>query len=87
MTEKIIKSKFITDAKGKRVSVILDIEVYESLMDELEDLEDLVDTLKYQLSKLEGTAKGDVPLNDIIQKRKLKKIENASLQNNFVEQS
>ncbi len=87
MTEKIIKSKFITDANGKRVSVVLDIDVYESLMDEIEDMEDLVDTLKYQLAKLEGTAKADVPLDVIIQKRKLTKLKNASLQSNLIEQS
>jgi hypothetical protein len=87
MAEKSIKQKFITDVNCKRVSVILDIETYECLMEEIEDLEDLVDTLKYQIEKLEGTAKAAIPLDEIIQKRKLKKLQNASLQSNFVEQS
>jgi len=34
---------FVTDADGKRLSVLLPIAEYEALMDHLEDLEDLED--------------------------------------------
>lgn len=43
-----IKEKFITDEKGKKISVILSIKDYDDLLNKLEELEDikLFDKLK-----------------------------------------
>lgn len=35
--------QFVTDAKGKRLSVLLPIAEYEALMEHLEDMEDITD--------------------------------------------
>lgn len=35
--------RYLTDEKGRRVGVILGVEEYEALMDELEELEDIRD--------------------------------------------
>lgn len=37
----MIKPQFITDHKGKKLSVILSIKDYQKLIEELEDLEDV----------------------------------------------
>jgi len=36
-----MKTQYITDTTGKKVSVILPIEDFEKIMDELEELEDI----------------------------------------------
>jgi hypothetical protein len=36
-----IHPNFITDAKGKKISVILPIKEYQSMIEDLEDLEDV----------------------------------------------
>lgn len=36
-----IKPKYITDEKGKKISVVLPIKQYEALLEELEELEDI----------------------------------------------
>ncbi|MBI5198273.1 MAG: hypothetical protein HZA19_06665 [Nitrospirae bacterium] len=41
-----LKPKFITDEKGQRTSVIINLKDYEHLLDYLEDLEDAHDLLK-----------------------------------------
>jgi hypothetical protein len=41
-----LKPKFITDEKGKKTSVVIDIRDYNSLLDYIEDLEDAHDLLK-----------------------------------------
>jgi hypothetical protein len=33
--------KFLTDEHGKKISVVLDIEEYEKMLEELEELEDI----------------------------------------------
>ena len=38
-----LKERYITDADGTRVAVVLDMETYERLIEALEDLEDLRD--------------------------------------------
>ncbi len=38
------KSEFITDANGKKKAVILDIKLYEEIMEDLEDLRLLTGT-------------------------------------------
>ena len=35
------KEKFVVDEDGKRVGVVLDIEEYKKILEDLEDLEDL----------------------------------------------
>lgn len=37
----VMKTQYITDTTGKKVSVILPIKDYEKIMDELEELEDI----------------------------------------------
>lgn len=51
-----LKPKYITDDKGKKTSVVIDIRDYKNLMDYLEDLEDARDLLK-----AEREATGFVP--------------------------
>lgn len=41
-----LKPKYITNDKGKKTSVILNIREYEDLLEQLEDLEDSNDLLK-----------------------------------------
>lgn len=38
---KTIHPKFITDDKGKKLSVVLPIDEYKTMLDELEELEDI----------------------------------------------
>ena len=38
-----VHPQFVTDAEGKRLSVLLPLSEYETLMERLEDLEDLAD--------------------------------------------
>ena len=51
-----LKPKFVTDANGKKTSVILNIKEYKNLLEYLEDLEDANDLLK-----AEREATGFVP--------------------------
>jgi hypothetical protein len=41
-----LKPQFVTDVKGKKTSVILNISDYQNLLEYLEDLEDAHDLLK-----------------------------------------
>lgn len=41
-----LKPKFITDEKGKKTSVVIDIRDYNNLLDYIEDLEDAHDLIK-----------------------------------------
>ncbi len=36
-----IKPQYITDEKGKKISVVLPVKYYEALLEELEELEDI----------------------------------------------
>ncbi len=36
-----IRPQYITDSKGKKISVVLDLKDFEEIMDELEELEDI----------------------------------------------
>ena len=40
MNKNIMEPRYITDEKGKRVSVVLDIKFYRALTEELEDMHD-----------------------------------------------
>lgn len=48
-----IKPQFITDETGNKISAVLPIKVYETLMEELEELEDIK---LYDESKSDGEA-------------------------------
>jgi hypothetical protein len=45
-TKTDLKAKFITDEKGKKSSVVIDLKDYKNLLDYIEDLEDAYDLLK-----------------------------------------
>lgn len=66
-----MKTQFITDDKGNKVSVILPIREYKKMIEELEELEDI---------KLYDEAKADkgksISLDDYLKKRTLKKKKN-----------
>jgi uncharacterized membrane protein YvbJ len=58
-----LKPKYITDEKGKKTSVVIDLRDYKNLMDYLEDLEDAQDLLK-----AEREATGFIPY-DVFRKK------------------
>ncbi|MEX2231742.1 MAG: hypothetical protein WD824_06265 [Cyclobacteriaceae bacterium] len=41
MRTRTIRPQYITDEKGEKISVVLPIEEYQTMLDELEDLEDI----------------------------------------------
>jgi len=55
-----IHPQFVTDADGKRLSVILPIAEYEALVERLEDLEDLEDAREV-LSQVERGEEDTIP--------------------------
>lgn len=60
--------QYITDKKGKKLSVVISIDDYNKMMEDLEELEDirLYDAVK---AKKEKT----IPFNKYLQQRRLKK--------------
>jgi hypothetical protein len=58
-----LKPQYITDEKGKKTSVVIDLRDYKNLLDYLEDLEDANDLLK-----AEREAAGFVPYERIRKK-------------------
>jgi hypothetical protein len=50
---KIIKQT-IQDAKGKAVAMVLPIEEYEALVASIEDKDDIIAYLQFEISKLKG---------------------------------
>ncbi|MGN6437745.1 MAG: hypothetical protein ACTHMM_14505 [Agriterribacter sp.] len=68
----MVNPQYITDDKGKKISVVLSIKEYKKIMEELEDLEDIKAYDKAMNRKQEF-----IPLNKAIQeieaKRKKKK--------------
>lgn len=38
-----MSTRYVVDEKGERVAVLMDVEVYERMMEELEELEDIRD--------------------------------------------
>jgi hypothetical protein len=66
-----MKTQFITDDKGNKVSVILPIRQYKKMIEELEELEDI---------KLYDEAKADkgksIPFDVYLKKRTVKKKKN-----------
>jgi PHD/YefM family antitoxin component YafN of YafNO toxin-antitoxin module len=62
-----INERYITDADGNRVAVVLDMEAFERLMAELEDLEDLKAIRAYEAAKAAGDPEAEaVPLEQVI---------------------
>jgi hypothetical protein len=62
-----MNTQFITDQQGNRTGVILSIEDYEHMLEQIEDTEDVK---LYEAAKREG---GDsIPLEEYIAQRKLK---------------
>ena len=45
-TKTDLKAKIITDEKGKKSSVVIDLKDYKNLLDYIEDLEDAYDLLE-----------------------------------------
>lgn len=54
-----IHPQYITDQKGKKISVVIPIDEYERIVEELEDLEDVE---LYDESKADGEA--PIPMED-----------------------
>jgi hypothetical protein len=53
--------QFLTDAKGERIKVVLDIDEYEKILEELEDLDDI---RAYEEAKASGET--PVPFDEAI---------------------
>ncbi len=62
------KTRFITDANGKKISVVLPIKEYEHMLELLEEKEDirLYDEVNARKEKT-------IPLDDYLEKRKKRK--------------
>ena len=61
-----METRYVTDEKGERIGVILDVREYERLMEALEDLADL----QAADETLEAIANGEeelLPLNEAVQ--------------------
>jgi hypothetical protein len=58
---------FITDEKGKKISAVLPIKLYQQWLDELEDLEDI-----RAYDKAKAKKEKPLPLRDAIQQRRKK---------------
>ncbi len=62
-----LNERYITDADGKRVAVVLDMQTFERLMAELEDLEDLKAIRAYEAAKAAGDPEAEaLPLDQVI---------------------
>ena len=74
MTE-LIKKKFVIDANGKKTAVILDLKIYEKLIDEIDDLNC---ALGYDQAKKENEldlkSGNSITLEEFISKRKTRKM-------------
>ena len=64
--------QYITDEKGKKVSVILPIKEYNTILEDLEELEDI-----HLYDEVKANKEKSIPLNKYIEKRKQKKKKNA----------
>jgi len=58
---------FITDEKGKKISAVLPIKLYQQWLDELEELEDI-----RAYDKAKAKKEKPIPLRDAIQQRRKK---------------
>ncbi len=64
----LVKGNFVTDAKGKRIAVLLPIKDYNQMLSELEELEDirLYDEVKSRKEK-------SIPFEQYLKQRKKKR--------------
>lgn len=60
-----LSPQYITDEKGKRISVVLSVEEYERLLEELEELEDI-----RLYEEVKARSEETTPLSDYIQQRR-----------------
>jgi len=60
-----MKKQFITNDKGKKVSVILPIKEYEQILEELEELDDIRTYDKVKIVK-----EPSIPFEEYVKKRK-----------------
>ncbi|NJL47738.1 MAG: hypothetical protein HC929_09965 [Leptolyngbyaceae cyanobacterium SM2_5_2] len=56
-----LQERYLTDDQGNRIGVVLDIAVYQQLLDKLEELESL-----YAFDTAEASEDGAIPLEDAI---------------------
>jgi len=70
-----MQTQYITDAKGKKIAVILPVKEYEKMMEELEVREDIV---LYDKAKKEDDGKR-ILLDDYIKNRKKKNAININI--------
>lgn len=64
----VITPKYITNSKGKKISVVLPIKDFKAIMEELEELEDIK---LYDEAKKEDTGER-ILFSDYLKNRKLK---------------
>ncbi len=67
METQYLKHQFVTDPKGNKVAVIVPIQEYEKMMEELDELEDI---RLYDESKLADSGE-PIPISDYLKKRNL----------------
>jgi len=63
----MLSTNYITDDKGKKISVVLPIKQYEHLLEELEELEDI-----RAYDKAKAKKEKPISLRDAIQQRRKK---------------
>ena len=61
---KAIHPQYITDAQGKRVSVVLPMQQWQQVLEELEELEDI-----RLYDQVKGRQESTIPLDDYLKKR------------------
>jgi hypothetical protein len=62
-----LSEQYVTDADGKRIAVIVPIEVYERLLDAYEDMEDLAAIREYEAAKAAGEDLGAIPFEQFVE--------------------
>ena len=62
-----MQKQFITDSKGKKVSVIVPIEEYNDMIEKLEELEDIK-----LYDEVKGRKEETIPFEEYLRKRKNK---------------
>jgi hypothetical protein len=56
-----VSIRYVTDENGERVEIIMPVEEYERLVEELEDFEDILATRAYDEAKAEIEREGSEP--------------------------
>ena len=63
-----VKENFVTDAKGKRIAVMLPIRDYKKMLEELEELEDI-----RMYDEVKNRKEESIPFEQYLKQRKKKK--------------